>query len=242
MKIIYFIGVLLIVVCSGCKPAEITINPSLEVEAMPVKGRNGLLIGQVISYGEYSTDKVRRGWTKSYDLPFFIRFQGAKEKLSFTQYGKKGTEADVTCISRFKSSEIPLLKDYFSIPLKLENSFAGTVSLDAGYSTWDFILHNPNGDFLRGKASAGFIQFGLDRIDIQAVHGLNGQPGWMKAGNVYGHEFVADGKIVGAVSMVNKGTVWIDPQLDNDTQTVIAAVATALLLRTDVEEANENLN
>lgn len=55
---------------------------------------------------------------------------------------------------------------------------------------------------------------------------------------VYGHEFRIAGKVVGAVSTINRGKVWIDPQLDPETRTVIAAIATGLLLRTDVEGAD----
>jgi hypothetical protein len=220
----------------SCKPAELALDPSLKAEPLPVKGRQGLQIGQVIRYGDFKTSKVRRGWTGSYDVPFIVRFRGAKEKLSYTQFGTEGLEAEVSCISRFKSTEIQLVEDYFSVPVKLTNFFAGNIQFGKGGSTWDFILHNPNGDFLREAVSAGYAQNGSQRIDIQAVRGLKGQPGWLKELTVYGHEFRYRGKIVGAVSTLNKGTVWIDPDLDAETKTVIAAVATGLLLRMDVEE------
>lgn len=219
----------------ACRTPEIAIDPSFTAEAMSVKGRNGLQIGQVIRYGEYTTGKVRRGWTKGYDVPFIVRFQGAKEKLSFTQFGPEQKEAEVACISKFKSTEIELVRDFFGIPLEYQNFFAGNISFGAGGSNWDFIIHNPNGDFLREEASAGFAQNGAQRIDIEAIRGLQGQPDWMKELAVYGHEFRIAGKVVGAVSTVNKGKVWIDTQLDAETRTVIAAVATGLLLRTDVE-------
>jgi len=217
----------------ACKPAEIVLSPDLNTQAMSVKGRNGLQIGQIIRYGEYRTDKVRRGWTGSYDVPFILRFQGAKEKMSFTQFGPDGKLAQVACISKFKSTELPIVQDFFGIPLEYQNFFAGNISIAT--MNWDFIIHNPNGDFLREKASAGFVQNGSNRIDIQAIRGLKGQPDWMKKLTVYGHEFMINGKVVGAVSTVNRGKVWIDETLDANTRTVIAALATGLLLRTDVE-------
>lgn len=220
----------------ACKPAEVAVDPNLNATAMPVKGRNGFRIGQVLRYGEFSTDKVRRGWTKGYDVPFFVRFQGAKEKMSFTQFGPEGTAVEVACISKFKSTEIELVRDYFYIPIEYTNFFAGTIVTARNKTPWDFILHNPTGDFLREEASAGFIQKGDQKIEIAAIRGLKGQPEWMKELTVYGHEFRLNGKVVGAVSMVNKGTVWIDASLDAETRTVLAAVATGLLLRTNVEE------
>ncbi len=238
MKPISIFALLALTSLFACRAPEIVLDASLNAEAMPVKGRNGLLIGQVIRYGEYKTDKVRRGWTKGYDIPFVVRFQAAKEKLSFTQFGPNYQQAEVACISKFKSKEIELVRDFFGIPLEYQNFFAGNISFGEGRPNWDFIMHNPNGDFLREKASAGFAQNGAQRIDIEAVRGLKGQPEWMKELTVYGHEFRIGGKAVGAVSTVNKGTVWIDPKLDDETRTVIAAIATGLLLRTDVESAD----
>jgi len=219
----------------ACRSAEITVDPSLNASAMTVKGRNGFQIGQVIRYGDFSTDKVRRGWTKGYDVPFFLRFRGAKEKLSFTQYGPQNALAEVACISRFKSTELELVPDFFGIPLAYQNYFAGNIVFHDGRKYWDFIIHNPEGDFLRREASAGFARSGTQWIDIQAIKGIEGQPNWMKQLAVFGHEFRIDGKVVGAVSTINRGKVWIDERLDAETRTVIAALATGLLLRTDVE-------
>ncbi|MBK6997946.1 MAG: hypothetical protein KA138_10940 [Saprospiraceae bacterium] len=233
MKQNIFIALITTLGLFACKPAEITLSPELNAEAMSVKGRNGLQIGQIIRYGEYRTDKVRRGWTGSYDVPFFLRFQGAKEKMSFTQFGPDGKLAQVACISKFQSKELPIVQDFFGIPLEYQNFFAGNISIAT--MNWDFIIHNPNGDFLREKASAGFVQNGSNRIDIQAIRGLKGQPDWMKKLTVFGHEFMINGKVVGAVLTVNRGKVWIDETLDANTRTVIAALATGLLLRTDVE-------
>lgn len=222
----------------ACRTPEVAVDPHLNADAMPVKGRNGFQIGQVIRYGDYTTDKVRRGWTKGYDIPFLVRFQGAKEKLSFTQFGPEGAQAEVACISKFKNTEIQLVRDFFGVPLEYKNYFAGDIALGNGREHWDFILHNPNGDFLREKLSAGFAQNGTQRIEIEAIRGLKGQPGWMRELTVYGHEFRIDGKTVGAVSTVNKGKVWIDESLDADTRLVLAAMATGLLLRTDVESVD----
>lgn len=221
----------------ACKTPELNLSPDLNDQAaMPVKGRNGFQIGQVISYGDFKTSKVRRGWTNGYDLPFFVRFQAAREKMSYTQYGPEGQAAQVACISKFKSVELPVVRDFFGIPLDYQNYFAGNIALSTVH--WDFLLYNPNGDFLREKASAGFVQNGATRIEIQAIRGLKGQPEWMKELAVYGHEFVLDGKVVGTVSTINRGKVWINESLDANTRTVIAAVATGILLRTEVEGAD----
>ena len=103
---------------------------------------------------------------------------------------------EVSCISKFKSTEFELVRDFFGIPFEYQNFFAGNIALVSSHTNWNFILHNPNGDFLRRDASAGFAENGLQRIDIQAIRGLEGQPDWMKELTVYGHEFRMDGKVV----------------------------------------------
>lgn len=237
MKNSFSVIVLALMTIMGCKSAEIAYTPAMDYETMAVKGRQGWQIGQIIRYGAFTTDKVKRGWTKAYDLPFILRFQGAKEKISFTQFGPGSLEAEVACVSKFKSLELPLIKDYFSVPLNHKNFFAGTIKMKGSNTNWDFILYNPNGDFLRDKATTGYLKNGTDIISLQPVRGLDGQPKMIQAMSVYGHEFWLDGRVIAAVSMLNKGTVWMDRNLQDELKTVVAAVATGLLLRTDVEEA-----
>lgn len=236
MKIPFSFIILALMAIMSCKSAELAYTPSAAAETLPVQGRQGWQIGQVIRYGDFSTDKVRRGWTKGYDLPFVVRFQGAKEKLSYTQYGPGGRQVEVACVSRFSSAELPLIRDYFSLPLNHQNYFAGTIVPADGPNNWDFILYNPDGDFLRKQATTGFLKNGTEQITIQPIRGLDRQARWMKNMTVHGHEFQLNGRVIAAVSTVNKGTVWMDRNLDEQLKTIIAAVATGLLLRTDVEE------
>lgn len=223
---------------SACKTPQPQLSPEIQnLSGMTVKGRNGFQIGQTLQFGKYRTDKVRRGWTGSYDYPFVVRFSGAKEKLSFTQFGPQGVHAEVACISKFKGVELTVVNEYFQLPLVYKNYFAGNIAFK--HSSWDFILHNPNGDFARLRESAGFAQDGSRRIEIAAIRGLEGQPNWMQHLTVYGHEFRMNGKVVGAVSTINKGEVWIDESLDAEAKTVVAALSTGILLRRDVEETVE---
>jgi len=222
---------------TSCRTPEVVLSPGLQASPMPVKGRQGWQINQVIRYGDFSTDKVRRGWTRSYDIPFFVRFQGASEKLSYTQFGPGGMAAEVACIGKFRSKELNLFSEYFGIPLSYQNVFAGTVLFQGEQDPWDFVLHNPDGDFLRREASAGFARRGEEQLEIRAIRGMEGQPQWVRELAVYGHEFFLNGEVIGAVSTVNRGKVWIRTDLDPSIRTLVAALATGILLRRDMEEA-----
>lgn len=218
---------------TACHPARLVIDPALTDTAvvLPVKGRNGFQIGQKLSFGDYATGKVRRGWTKGYDIPFRVRFQGAKEKLSYDLNSPDGLAADVSCISKFQSIELPLIRDYFAIPLKVENFFAGNILLDDGRTNWDFIVYNPEGGFLTGGETVGYAQNGRRRIEVVPIRQLEGQPKWLDPLSVYGFEFKWGGKSIGAVSLIDKGEVRLQEGLEPELRMVTAALATGLLLR-----------
>lgn len=220
-------------VLTSCHPARLVIDPNLaeSTAALPVKGRNGFQIGQKLSFGEYETGKVRRGWTKGYDIPFRVRFQGAKEKLSYDLNDPQGAAADVSCISKFQAIELQLVRDYFSIPLKMENFFAGNILLEDGATNWDFIVYNPEGGLLLGGETVGYAQNGARRIEIVPVRQLEGQPKWLDPLTVYGFEFHIGGQVIGAVSLIDKGEVRLADGLDPEIRMVTAALATGLLLR-----------
>ncbi len=220
----------------SCKTPELVLDPTLRTRAMEVKGRQGWQINQVIKYGDFHTDKVKRGWTHSYEIPFFIRFSGASEKLSFTQFDSNLNSVNVACIGKLRSQEIDILGDYFSIPLKFEHYFAGSAVIPESQKAYDFVIFNPSGDFLREKASAGYVTDGSTRIDIEAIRKLKGQPKWMEQLTIYGYEFYKDGKSIGAVSTMDKGSVWLVKDLSEELKLVLAAVSTGILLRRDIED------
>lgn len=234
MKMLFYslAAMVAIAAVSACHPARLAYSPTLQAEttALAVKGRNGFQIGQKLSFGEYHTGKVRRGWTTGYEIPFRISFRGAKEKLSYDLTSPEGKSVDVSCISKFKAIEYQLVKDYFSIPVKVENFFAGNILLDENGSNWDFIVYNPEGGYLLGESS-GYAQNGSQRIDFIPIRKLEGQPDWLDPVTVYGYEFRLGNETIGAVSLVDKGEVRLAENKDPELKLVIAAVATGLLLR-----------
>lgn len=223
----------------ACRPAKVLIpdslNASQNTSVMPVKGRMGLQIGQVISYGAFKTGKVKRGWTSGYDVPFVLRFQAAREKIRFEQFGPDGISAMVACVSKFERTDLPVISDFFSIPLKYRNYFAGAILSSEGGKPWNFVIYHPDGHYFK-EATAGFAHSGSKRIDIVAIRRLEGQPDWMNIPTVYGFEFRMNGETLGAVSLMNKGEVRLRNDIAPETRLTLAALSTALLLRHNPED------
>jgi hypothetical protein len=230
---------LALILTAGCKAPQMQVHEDLKNngQILPVKGRQGFQIGRELSFGEFTTDKVRQGWAKGYDIPFILRFQGVKEKLSFSQFGKPGQVAEVYCIGKFRSIEMNGLKDYFTLSLKEKNHFAGTVILNGGRDTWEFLLYNPDGEFLR-DARAGFIRKNGEVIDVNGVRKLENTKHNF-GGTFLGYEFVQHGQVIGAVEIVNNGRVWLKNDLPDNLKLVLASLSSGALLRTNLQELVE---
>lgn len=227
--------VLFFVALAACKTPQMYVTPELlnNSETLAVSGRQGFRIGRSLSFGEYSTGKVRQGWVKGYDIPFFVRFQGMKEKLSFQQFDHSGQLADVFAAGKFRSTELPVVHDYFNIVLKEKNEFAGSVVLNEGLDVWEFLLYNPDGEAFR-KNDAGFIRSETDWIKVTGISAL--QEGKSLSAKFLGYEFILNGQPIGAVETINSGKVWLKEELPADLKLVLASLSSALLLRSNLEE------
>lgn len=239
---IQFLFAIAILLFASCKTPNIAISEDLRAnsEIMEVRGRQGLQFNQVIRYGTFNTDKVKRGWTKSQELNlgigFVARFQKASQKLSFTQSTPDGQSAVVLAVGKFKNHEIDLLKGYLSIPFKFENAFAGTViSNDDEDNPWDFIIHNPDASLPRDTDSGLARSAKGEEIFIRAIKKIEGQGKWSSFDN-YGFEFHHEGRAIAAVSTLNNGRVWISKDLDPAMKLVVSSISTSLLLRHDLGE------
>jgi hypothetical protein len=230
----------------SCRTAEVAVNNDLKSnsEVYAVKGRQGFQVGQVLSFGDFTTSKVKRGWTFSYSVPFIVKFQGAKEKLSFQQFDQNKNVADVAVVSRFKETEYTPVGDYFDISLRYKNYFAGTLKMNGAEDTWDFIIHNVDGNerSLGKNGTAGFIRNRQTKIDIVGIRELEGASSFLTQNDVYGYEFRQNGQIIGSVSTINNGKVWFKNGLNEDLKLVLAGVSSSLMLRNNVENEVVSLN
>lgn len=61
-----------LVVLSSCTAAKVQVPPAFSSKAtqMPVKGINGWQVGQKLSFGPYTTSKIKRGWDFTASLQY----------------------------------------------------------------------------------------------------------------------------------------------------------------------------
>jgi len=222
--------VVFFVFLQACKTPDIRIHPDLKAESTryTVSGKQGWMINQVVRFGDYSTSRIRRGWTVKYDIPFILRFQGASEKLSYIQYNADSMRAEVSAIGKFRNTELPIINEYFGIPLNYKHYFAGTVFVPSSGKHYDFILYNPNNNWVVLKTN-GYIKGSGLNYDIVGVRKFEGRKSWSIEN--FGYEFYDGPKARGAVEIINNGKVWLHDSLSEEHKLVLAAISTALMIR-----------
>lgn len=225
--------------CGTMSEANITPTLTNKTAAMPVKGMNWQAFNQKLSFGTFSTEKVKRGWTSSYSLPFFVNFSGAKQKMQFAL--TDGTRhSEVFCLQRIKREDLPSLNQFFNIPITYANVYAANIILDGNKDkTWEFVLQNPhqNNPLKQGMQEKleGFVKNDTERFEIESINGYKNGDNALTRMTISGYEVRKNGKTIGAVETFGRGRVWLDPSLDADTQFVVANVLSAIMLRTNIQ-------
>lgn len=227
---------LLLQACAVTEPAmrvddHLAANPPMNVE-----GRDGWQVRQVITFGEFRTGPVKRGWTRGYDYPFFIRFTGAREKLSFDTVDGSGRVAEVYCAGKLSEQDLHRVARAVDINLRTKDLFSGTVVIGEE-EPYDFFVEDLNQNRTSGEVYGRVRGPGVDLGFRPVWHLATGQKTWDT--RPLGIEFVDGDEVVAAVETVNDGRVWLNGALEPRHRLVIAGVASALLLRSDLADHND---
>jgi len=224
---------------SGCTVPYMQVDPQLSAQApaLPVQGRQGWLINQKLSFGKFSSSPVKRSWTKGYNIPFIVRFSGAKEKLGFSMQNAAGDQAELFCLGKLREYDLPVMNKTFEVNLKTTDVF--TCAIAMADQSYEFYSENLNQNPRFNEPTGQLKGPGLE-LSIRAVGSLEGgQSSWSTT--ALGYELLSDGKVLAAVETLNEGRVWISPELSEHQQLLAASVATALLLRSSLAEHNDDL-
>ena len=224
---------------AGCTVPYMQVDPQLsaQAQALPVNGRQGWLIKQQLQFGEFTSGPVKRSWTTGYNIPFIVRFSGAKEKLGFSLHNSAGGQAELFCLGKLREYDLPVLNKAFEVNLKTTDVFTCAIALaDQSFEFYSENLNqNPRFGTITGQVQGPGVDF-----SIRPVGSLEGgQASWSTT--ALGYELVHDGRVIAAVETLNNGRVWINPALPESQQLITAGVAAALLLRSSLSEHNDDL-
>lgn len=260
MKNLFFITVL-IILFSGCSPMQPAISDpgNSSLEDLPVKGRQGILINQKLSFGEFETGRVKRSWTRGgnsrLELPvggvkasgypdlLSLNYVNREQRFHFQMEDGSGNISDVYATSGFSSEDLQLEKnasmweDILSFTLNSENLFYLQLFYNQESRPWQLVLDNEAAQLYSQKYQGIFA---LDEnryytlVPITKVKGKKG-PQNLLMGSI-GYEIKNPaGKLVAAVAVFDDGNVYFDTR-DPQERFLLANLCAALLLQENLAD------
>ncbi len=256
-----FLMVLLIILYSGCSPMQPVISASgnSSLESLPVKGRQGILINQKLSFGEFQTSRFKRSWTRGgnsrLELPvggeissgypdlLSLNYVNREQRFYFQMEDEHGNASDVYATSGFSSEDLQLEKngsiweDVLGFTLNSENLFYLQLFNNQDSLPWQLVLDNEAAQVYAKKYQGVFA---LDEnrfytlVPITKIQGNKG-PQNLLMGSI-GYEIRNPvGKLVAAVAIYDDGNIYFDTR-DPQERFLLANLRAALLLQENIAD------
>lgn len=245
--------------CTTPKPA-ITGDKGTQMEEFEVKGRQGLLVNQRLSFGEYTTLKVDRSWTKTSswsigasqtDLTVpgpvnVISYDhiNRKQTLRFAAQSSMGEVADVYAANRVKARELRIGEGNGPAAFTLDlsglsgsrgnNLFYVQIYIAGSDQPWQLILDNEMAQEKAEKYS-GYLYGPNNRYyQLRPLRHYQTKQG-KKAKLIMGHigfEILdEEGVSQAAVSTLDKGLVYLNNSASPKERFLLENLCAALLLQ-----------
>ena len=226
-------AIMFLLTLAGCAGPRVFVDDNLKNNATEyvVENRQNAF-KSTLRFGSFEFTNIKRGWTTTASSkPAIFKTQNeAKNKMSF-KIKHNRLESDIFCASQAMKKDI----NFGGIQMSDDSKdvFTGRVQINNATS-WDFIVKNPN-NLNWDDPSNGYATNGDKRIEIQDVRKAAGTTPKFMPSTILGYSFVFDKTPIAVVeTAAGKGGVWIKKGLDPEVEFIVANLAAALLLRTDL--------
>lgn len=247
----------------SCKPFQPALSHAdgTKTEMHPVKGRQGILINQKLSFAEFQTAKVRRSWTKGRDANthvsqgivedilfpdmFSINYSERSQTFSFQMEDAAGNTSEVFAASEFASENLQIgsnpntaVNIYEGLfGAHTDNLFYLQAFINGSETPWQLVL-----DRVASQENAKNYKgvFVLDRdnfYSLKPITKIVGKKGDvnMPFGSLGFEIFNKNNEFVAAVSEVDRGAVYFNTT-DAKERFILANLCAGLLLQQDISE------
>lgn len=258
-----FLILCVMAIVSGCGTMEpaLSIPANENIDRLPVKGRQGILINQKLNFGEFKTSTVKRSWTRGgnsrvdiagvYD-PYYtsiisVEYMDRGQTFYFQLKDTAGNISDVYASSQFLAEDlqigdnpnslINIAQDIFGATDYSENLFYLQIYLNDETQPWELLLDNQASQ-ASSKVYTGL--FARDRENyytlepITKVRGKQG-PTEIMMGSIGFEILNRHNDPVAAVSLVDNGVVYLNTA-DPEERFLLANLCAALLLQENIED------
>ena len=264
MKLFLRSAVASLLLFASCTPMKMAVHPDLQpaYDEFSVKGRQGILIKQKMSFGEFNTGTVKRSWTKGSSVRNGFGYIDPNRmewvNLISTEYINKrqtlryslhsgGLQSDVYCVSRFNAEDLTVgRRENSVVNIALDILGHGGESTSMFYAQvfpaekdqhpWQLVLDNQKSQAKPGRYVGSLYKNEKEFYTVHPVRQLEskGKVRDMPFGSI-GFEFRNPaGKTVAAVSMMDKGMVYLG-KTSAEERFLLANACTAILLQEQIE-------
>ncbi|MGB8192102.1 MAG: hypothetical protein WCF67_09300, partial [Chitinophagaceae bacterium] len=174
----------------ACSPAKIGLDAQQwnEKQELSVKGRQGILINQKLSFGEFKTLSVKRSWTRGgstfagwawgrpgyndYSTVIGTEYSKRKQTVRFELTDDKANESSVFCITKAYSQDFVIGKnpnsllnvamDILRIEDASENMFWVKLYMKNDEQPWEMVIDNESSQ-AESKTYTGIVTQSRDK-------------------------------------------------------------------------------
>lgn len=235
MSRIIYLTIFLITFFTACTLPNMVLEDSFKNAATEytVEGRTGWTKKKPMTFGNYQATSVKRGWTSTYNIPFIVRLQGAKHKISFDMSDGQTQNATTFALGKIASKELSILNGLLNIPLKYENYFAGVIHYNE-IEAYHFAIPLPF-EIAFQPTDPGVLEIENEYYEIYKINQLEGQIKF-QFNELVGYEIRKEGQPVAAIQKVNKDKIWISNKVTNKERFILANLCGAIMLMKNLDD------
>ena len=221
---------------SGCHVAHMALPQNLQSEssALTVEGRSLLIFSKSFHFGLYNVTDVHRGWTRGDGFSIWgYSESGAEQRYEFSVNESDRTTWEVQCTTEADWSQLEMqgfLGGDLTIEFSSNRQLACILTQEGGEKLSKLVMAQSANE----TALQGIMTDGATRIEISPIHKLDTTP--LRVREPTGYIFHIEGRPVGAVEVINKGTVWLNNSVTPETRSALATTSAVLLLYQDIKK------
>ncbi len=231
------LAVLVVGLCACAVPAMHLDGSFREsADAFAVSGRQGLMLKQQISFGEFSTGIIDRDWdtTSSVEL-MGVRSQQQRSGFRFNVLQAGENIAQVNCGAGGDQTQVdasPILGDNARWIVDAEAFLDCSVLEWGATQNWQLQLYRSLEDQgLRGY----YFPLGLESSEVYEVLATTELENGWRIGEAVGFLIFSQARQIAAVQMMGDGGVWLDRGLNAGDRQRLATLSAILLAYRPVE-------
>ncbi|MCK5237055.1 MAG: hypothetical protein KAR06_08725 [Deltaproteobacteria bacterium] len=227
---------------SGCQVAHMALPQDLKSGAseMIVEGRSALIFGKPLNFGVYQVNDINRGWTKGKGWSISegnteFSASEAEQKYEFRVSESGHATWEVRCATGADWSQLEtegLFGGGFGIEFSSNKQLACILKQEGNENISRLLLSQSAN--AGETALQGVMMYGTTQIKISATHKLDSTP--LPLSDPTGYIFQIEGRPMGAVEVINKGTVWLNNGAAPEISSALAATSAVLLLYQDIQK------